>query len=309
VTTVHAVGIDVGGTKAYGVALDAGLNRIGELRLPTPNDPDGLVDVLARIAEHLGGDGPVGLGVPGLVRRDGVLVSAPNVAGLRQSPIRELLAERLGREVRIDNDNTLAAVAEWQVGAGRGVQEMVLVGLGTGIGGGYISGGQIRRGTNGFAGEFGHMVVDPTGPECPCGRHGCWERFASGSGLAYLARLAAVKGQLRGVLQAVGHIDAIRGEHVRTAAGDGDAESLAVIDTFARWMALGLMNLTNALDPELIVISGGLSDDPELFLPPIERHFRHAVFAGEDRTLPRIAFAELGPSAGAIGAALLSLGY
>jgi len=184
---------------------------------------------------------------------------------------------------------------------------MMLVTLGTGIGGGVVANGALLRGANGFAGEFGHMVVDPSGPQCPCGRRGCWERYASGSGLAMLAREAATGHRLRDVVgQASGDAQAVRGEHVQAAAREGDPEALAVIDDFSRWVALGLANLTNALDPELFVLGGGLASGSDLYLEPIRRWFGELLYQPHLRPIPRIEFARWGPLAGAVGAALLA---
>jgi len=304
--TAHAVGIDVGGTKCLGVALDADGSVVGELRIPTPDTPEALVDTLASIAERLGADGAVGVAVPGLVNRDGVLLAAANLHGVKMLPLRDLLEARSGLRVFVDNDNTVACLAEWKLGAGRGVDDLLLVGLGTGIGGGFVSGGALQRGHNGFAGEFGHMIVQPHGIACPCGQQGCWERYASGNALGHHARDAAAAGRLRDVLAAAGSVEDIRGEHITAAALAGDPEALAVIDVFADWVAIGLVNLTNLYDPGMIVISGGLSAESELFLPPIERAFHESMYGGDDRPWPGLAFAELGPLAGGIGAALLT---
>jgi glucokinase len=181
-----------------------------------------------------------------------------------------------------------------------------MVTLGTGIGGGIVAGGRLLVGVNGFAGEFGHMVVDPNGPPCPCGRRGCWERYASGSGLAQLARTAAIGGRLRRVvLLAGGDVELLRGEHVQAAAEDGDPGALAVIDEFAHWVALGLVNLTNALDPATFVLGGGLAEGAHLYLAPIRRWFGELLYAPDVRPHPALAFAALGEHAGAVGAALL----
>ena len=144
----------------------------------------------------------------------------------------------------VDNDATCATVAEWAFGAATGVTDAVMVTLGTGIGGGIIAGGHVVRGASGFGGEIGHMVVDPTGPVCPCGKRGCWERFASGSGLGRLAREAAHAGRLDEVVSlAGGDAESVRGEHVTTAAKAGDAGALAVLGELGWWLALGLSNL------------------------------------------------------------------
>ena len=304
--TPAAVGIDVGGTKCLGVAVDANGSVLRELKVPTPNDADQLVSTLASIAQQLDAPGSVGIGVPGLVNRDGVLLAAPNVTAVRKLPLRQRVQQASGLKVFVDNDNTVACLAEWRYGAGRGCDDFVLVGLGTGIGGGFVSGGALQRGHHGFAGEFGHMIVQPHGLLCPCGQRGCWERYASGSGLAHLARQAALAGDLDAIVSTAGSVEAIRGEHVTDAAIAGDAQALAVIDVFADWVALGLVNLTNAFDPGTIVISGGLSAEPDLFLPPIAKSYQANPFASGLRPRPELKFAELGPLAGGIGAALLT---
>ncbi len=302
-------GIDVGGTKALGVALDDAGVVVAEARRPTPRGDHSLaplVDTLVDLAGELGVDGSLGIGVPGLVTRDGVLRAAPNLDGVADFAVADLVGERLGHPVSLDNDATCATVAEWQLGAARGADDVILVTLGTGIGGGLVANGVLHRGRNGFAGEFGHMVVHPNGPLCPCGRRGCWERYASGSGLAMLAREAATGRRLQSVVEhAGGDPQDVRGEHVQAAARDGDPEALAVIDDFGRWVALGLSNLTNAFDPEVFVLGGGLAAGAELYLEPITRWFGELLYQPHLRPSPRIEFAQWGPLAGAVGAALL----
>lgn len=305
----RTVGIDVGGTKCLGVALDQDGNIVAEDRRPTPRGPGSLPQLIETIAELVGVLGPydeLGVGVPGLVTRQGVLRSAPNLDGVAEFDVAGLLGERLGHRVHVDSDGTCAAVAEWLLGTGVGSNDMVLVALGTGIGGGLVSGGQLQRGSNGFAGEFGHMVVDPAGPPCPCGRRGCWERYASGSGLARLAREAATALRADRVLElAGGDPEAVRGEMVQHAAREGDAEALAVIDEFGRWVALGLVNLANVLDPERFVLGGGLAAGADLYLDPIKAWFGQLIYQPELRPMPEIAFARWNERAGAVGAALL----
>jgi glucokinase len=151
------------------------------------------------------------------------------------------------------------------------------------------------------------MVVDPDGPPCPCGRRGCWERFASGSGLGRLARDAAAAGQAeRVVALAGGDAEDVRGEHVTMAALEGDTDAVAVLRQFAWWVALGVANLVNILDPEVVVIGGGLAEAGELLLAPTRQAYAGLVLAPEHRPPVRVVGASLGADAGAIGAGLLA---
>jgi glucokinase len=306
---MRTVGIDVGGTKCLGIVLDGNGHVLAEDRRPTPRG-DGslpmLIDTLVELAESLGPFDALGVGVPGLVTNEGVLRAAPNLDGVADFDVAGLLGERVAQAVYVDNDATCAALSEWKYGAGQGSTDMVLVTLGTGIGGGLVAGGQLQRGNHGFAGEYGHMVVDPDGPPCPCGRRGCWERYASGSGLARLAREAAVGRRVNRVLEiAGGDPEEVRGEMVQQAAREGDDDALAIIDAFGRWVALGLVNLTNVLDPERFVLGGGLAAGADLYLDPIKKWFRELIYQPELRPMPDVAFAQWGERAGAVGAALL----
>jgi glucokinase len=305
------VGIDVGGTKCLAVALSGGA-VVAEEQVPTPRGEEAVIEAMVTVAQSVAGEaGPlaaVGVGVPGLVDRDGVLRFAPNLPGVIGLPVGDELRGRLGVPVRVDNDATCAAWGERQAGAGQGFDEMVLVTLGTGIGGGIVSGGCVQRGQNGFAGEVGHMVVDPHGPPCPCGQRGCWERFASGSGLGRLAREAALAGgAARIVALAGGDAEAVRGEHVSLAIAEGDGDAGRVMADFAWWLALGLVNLAQIFDPQAFVLGGGLVAAGDALLDPVRSTFT-SLFAGTELRPPvEILPASLGPRAGAIGAAFLAI--
>lgn len=306
-TTGRRLGIDVGGTKCLGVILDDAGEVIEEQRRPTPRGSDAIIATLAELARAMGPWDSIGIGVPGLVTRTGVLRAAPNLVDINNFEVGALLSAALVTTVHVDNDGTCAAAAEWKTGAARGINDFVMVTLGTGIGGGVIAGGTLIRGANGFTGEIGHMVVDPDGPPCPCGRRGCWERYASGSGLGRLAREAAVGRRLeRVVMLAGGDADRVRGEDVQAAAREGDVDALQVIDLFGRWVALGLVNLTNVLDPSMFVLGGGLAAGSDLYLDPIQKWFTELLYAPHLRPHPKLAFAQLSERAGAVGAALLA---
>ena len=308
-----SVGVDLGGTKCLGVVADRTGAVVDELRVPTPRGAEATIGVLGDVAEQLlarqpeGAVGGVGVGVPGMVDGEGVLRFAPNLPGVTDLPVAAPLAERLGVAVVVENDASCAGWGERQVGAGRGRDHVLLVTLGTGIGGGVVLGGRLFRGHHGFAGEIGHMVVDPNGPPCPCGQRGCWERLASGSGLGRLAREAAVAGAAnRIVALAGGDAELVKGEHVTAAAAEGDAEAIAVMASFGWWVALGLANLANAFDPELFVLGGGLVEAGAVLLDPVRAAFAELLEGAEHRPEVGIVAAELGERAGAIGAALLA---
>ena len=272
---------------------------------------DTIVAVIADLAAAAGGVDlstlPVGVGVPGMLSLDGTIVFSPNLPSTSGVDLGEVLSGRAGlHHVTLANDADAAAVAEHRLGAARGVDDFVLVTLGTGIGGGLVVGGRLVRGPGGFAGEIGHVVVDPSGPRCPCGKRGCWERYASGAGVARLSREAAVGGRLGSVVALVGDAEAVRGEDVTHAAAAGDREALAVLDEVGWWLALGIANLAAVLDPRCVVLGGGLVEASSLLLPPTRRHLVGLLEAGAERPVLDVRAADLGPRAGAIGAALLA---
>lgn len=311
-----ACGLDLGGTKLLGVVVDTdrpGSSRFEE-RVPTPHGGEAILDAIVEVAGRLceqagaGEVGALGLGAPGLVDRTGTLRVGPNLPGVVDLDLVGPLEARLGLRVVVDNDATAAAWAEHEWGAARGHDHSMTVSLGTGIGAGFTVKGEVLRGANGFAGEPGHMIVDPTGPRCPCGRRGCWERYASGSGLGRLAREAAHAGVADSLVErAGGEPEDVRGEHVTAAAADGDPAAHEVLGTFAWWVALGLSNLVNILDSDVIVIAGGLAEAGDLILGPTRTAYRELVLAPEHRPDVPILSAELGERAAAIGAGLLAL--
>ena len=314
--TGPTIGIDVGGTKCLGIVLDGTGTVIAEHRLPTPRSGDELVAAVGELAVTLREIASltrpaVGVGAPGLVDRHGSLRYAPNLAGVTELPIAATL--RTGplarHEVVVANDATCATWAEVTLGAAAGASDVVVATIGTGIGGGVVLDGRLVGGSHGFAGEIGHMVVDPSGPRCPCGQQGCWERYASGSGLGRMAREAAHAGLARRVVDlAGGDPEAVRGEHVTAAAAEGDVEARAVMGRFAWWLALGLANLSAVLDPDVFVLGGGLVEAGAVLMEPVREQFTALLEGAAHRPCVSIVAAHLGERAGAIGAALLARG-
>jgi len=305
----RTVGIDLGGTKLLALAMDDGLVT-GEHRLGSPEGAEAVIDGFVSVVDALQADGQVdavGVGAAGLVDRDGVLHMAPNLPGLRDLPIKALLQERLQLPVQVDNDATCAAWGERELGAAKGSDDVVIVTLGTGIGGGFVFDGHLYRGANGFAAEVGHVKVDPDGPPCPCGGRGCWERYASGSALGRFGREAGEGGRAARIVElAGGDFHDVRGEHVVAAAREGDRDAAELMDRFAWWVAQGLANLADAFDPDTIVVGGGLLVAADLFLDKARQLFPEVVLAGDARPAVTIVPAVLGEKAGAIGAALVA---
>jgi glucokinase len=310
---VRTIGIDMGGTKCLGLMLDSDGTILAEHRVPTPHGAAAVVDTLVELAgalEGAAGDraAAIGVGLPGLVERSGVLRFAANLRGVVDLDLTAALCERLPDVTfRFENDATCAGWGEKAHGAAVGAETLMLVTLGTGIGGGIILDGQAFRGAYGFAGEVGHMVVDPNGPACPCGNRGCWERYASGSGLGRLAREAANAGRApRMVELAGGDPENVKGEHATAAAAEGDAAAKEVMADFAWWLALGLANLANIFDPEVFVVGGGLVSAGDLIFEPARAAFAGLVEGADHRPDIAILPALLGERAGAIGAAALA---
>ena len=293
------MGIDVGGSKMLAVAVERSRpdDVIARRTIATPADAEGVLHAIVELAREMGVDGHLGVGLAGLVEDRNVLRAAPNLKCMIDVPVRAPISAALGVAVEVENDATCALLAEMSFGVAHQVDDVVLVTLGTGIGGGVAIDGALRRGAHGFAGEPGHMCLDPAGPLCVCGRYGCWERFASGTGVVWLARQQGL------------HVDTvgrtITAEALAEMARAGDTAARDVWSEFADWLALGLANLADVLDPDLFVIGGGLVDVADLYLDRTRSAFFGQVLGGAARTRTRIEPARTGPSAGAIGAALL----
>ena len=310
-------GIDIGGTKVLGVALGPAGEIVAEARVATPTGTRVIVgshvaravaEVVADLDRQLAAAAPipVGVGAPGMVDRQGRLRFSPNLPQAHGVDWTALIGDQLpGRIVLIENDANFAVLAEHRLGAARGFDNVVMVTLGTGIGGGIVLHGRVQVGSAGFAGEIGHMVVDPAGPPCPCGRRGCWERFASGAGLGVLAREAALAGRLGEVVRlAGGDPESVRGEDVSAAAAAGDPAAQQVIREVGGWIGFGLANLAAVLDPQCFVLGGGVVQAGDLLIESAGVTFAELVEGGDRRPRVEIAPAAFGERAGAVGGAL-----
>lgn len=306
-------GLDIGGTKILGVVIDDVSGDVTAVdRVETPATAAGLVGAMhglvGSLADRSGTDPRcVGVGAAGLIDADGVLRYGPNLPGVVDLDVVGELTPLTGVVVAVDNDATCGALAEHRFGAARGASNAVVAALGTGIGGALILDGGLRRGSHRMAGEIGHLLVDPAGPWCGCGQRGCWEQFASGNALGRQAREAARAGRADALVALVdGRIDDLAGEHVAQACRDGAPDALAVLDEFARWVAVGLAGLVNIVDPEVIVIGGGLVEMGDLLLDPVGAHLQGLCMGAGHRPQVPVVPAAMGEHAAAIGAAVLA---
>jgi glucokinase len=307
----QAVGIDVGGTKTAAARVDHDGTVLAIETLPTPaDDVDATLATIVEAARAVitADVGAVGIAAAGLVEwGSGELVFAPNLAWRRVSLSKYLEAE-LGLPAVADNDNTAAAWGEYVFGAGRGVTDLLLVGVGTGIGGGIVTGGRLFHGAHGFAAEIGHIVMDPAGPLCGCGNRGCWEQLASGQAVVRAARAAVgAKADTTLTTATEGDPSRVTGGMVTRAAQDGDAVSIAILAEVGRWLGVGIGGLVNILDPEIVVMAGGVAEAGDLVLEPARTAYRDTVEGAEMRPDVPIVMAALGRNAGVVGAAALVL--
>jgi glucokinase len=312
---VPTVGIDIGGTKVMAGVVDADGVILEQLRTETPDkskSPKVVEDTITELVLDLSERHDVhavGIGAAGWVDADrSRVLFAPHLAW-RDEPLKDRLSERLRVPVMVDNDANTAAWAEWRFGAGRGENDLVMITLGTGIGGAILEEGQVKRGRWGVAGEFGHMQVVPGGHRCPCGNRGCWEQYSSGNALVREAReLAAADSPVAyGILDRVGgHIPEITGPLITELAREGDAMCVELFQEIGQWLGVGIANLAAALDPSCFVIGGGVSAADDLLIGPARDAFKRHLTGRGYRPEARIARAQLGPEAGMVGAADLA---
>jgi glucokinase len=307
----QAVGIDVGGTKTAAARVDRDGAVLAIETLPTPaEDVDATLATIVKAARAVitPDVGAVGIAAAGLVEwGSGELAFAPNLAWRRVS-LSRLLETELGLPAVADNDNTAAAWGEYLFGAGRGHADLLLVGVGTGIGGGIVTGGRLFHGAHGFAAEIGHIVMDPAGPLCGCGNRGCWEQLASGQAVVRAARAAvAARADSTITTASQGDPSRVTGGMVTRAARDGDAVSVAILAEVGHWLGVGIGGLVNILDPEIVLMAGGVAEAGDLVLEPARASYRDTVEAAEMRPDVPIVMAALGNHTGVVGAASLVL--
>ncbi len=306
-----AIGIDVGGTSVRaGVVDDAGC-VVDFARVATPGAEDALEDAITTVVEELRTRhtvDAVGLAVAGFVRPDRrSVLFAPHLPW-RAAPVADRMSERLNIPVTLEHDANAAAVGEHRFGAARGADVALLLAIGTGIGAGLLLGGEIFRGSHGVAPELGHLRVVPDGRPCPCGRHGCWERYCSGTALAATAveLLARHPSRSTALVRDLTDPAAVTGRRVAHAAREGDPVALEAFAELARWLGEGLALVADVYDPEVIVLAGGVAESAPLFADEAREHYARVLTGAGHRPLARIRTSQLGDATAIVGAATLA---
>ncbi|MEU7854637.1 ROK family glucokinase [Nonomuraea sp. NPDC049141] len=304
------IGVDIGGTKVAAGVVDDDGTIVAQALKPTPADrPDQVAATVAEVVRELAQDREieaVGVGAAGFVDETRSIVRfAPNLAW-REEPLQKKISGLIGLPVVIENDANAMAWGEAKFGAGRGQSHIVCITVGTGIGGGFVFDGKLFRGHWGMGAELGHMQVVPHGRLCGCGQIGCWEQYASGNALVAEARhIAAVQPRRAEILLGLAG-GTIEGEEVTEAAKLGDEASLLAFDSIADWLGQGMADLAAVLDPGCFIVGGGVSRAAEFFLDRTRETFARRLTGRGHRPLAEIRLAELGASAGLVGAADLA---
>ncbi|MDR0845993.1 MAG: ROK family glucokinase [Lactobacillales bacterium] len=289
------IGIDLGGTSVKFGIISASGEILKQWNIPTVQGQI-VEDIVASIRENadLSEIEGIGMGSPGVINYEtGTVKGAYNLGWADETPVKEIIERELQKTTIIENDANVAALGEQWVGAGENADNVVLVTLGTGVGGGVIVGGQLQRGVAGAAGEIGHMCVEIDGYECTCGNRGCLEQYAAATGLTNIARHYGYAAQFE------------TAKEIMDAAQKLNPNALEIVAKFASSLGLALANIANILNPSYIVIGGGVSAAGDYLIQIVEAHFREHAYPGVKHTT-KLRIAQLGNDAGILGAARLA---
>lgn len=314
---MFTIGIDLGGTNIVAAVVDEKYNIIAKAKTPTavPRSAELIFDDIAKVCKEavekagltMNDISSVGLGTPGTVNSVGVIEFANNL-NFDNVPAKDMIIERLGdKPVYVANDANCAALGEAYAGCGNGAKNFIAVTLGTGVGSGVIIDGKIVTGVNNAGGECGHMVIVVDGEACTCGRHGCWEAYASATALINQTKKAMEKYPDSVMHQLAKEEGKVSGKTAFDAMRRGDIAGIKVVDQYVKYVACGIINLVNALQPEIICVGGGICNEGETLLRPLRRYIEAERYSVYSKIQTKILKAELGNDAGIIGAAILGV--
>ena len=312
---MYRVGVDLGGTNIAVGVVDENMKIIGRGKVKTrcPRPAAEIFDDIALAVDMAIKDAgiskddvvSVGVGTPGSVNKSNGYIEFANNLDFNQVPAKDMLEERIGKTVYLDNDANCAALGEAVAGVGNGVQNFVAITLGTGVGSGIIVNGKIVVGVNYCAGEMGHMVIAVDGIPCNCGRKGCWEQYSSATALISQTKEAMKNNPDSLMWQLTGGIDNVSGRTAFDAMRQGDEAAAAVVDRYIYYLSVGIGNVINALQPEIICIGGGVSHEGDYLLKPLLKYIEEQRYSIYSAQQTKIVAAQLGNDAGIFGAALL----
>ncbi|OKZ47588.1 MAG: glucokinase [Clostridiales bacterium 41_21_two_genomes] len=314
---MFTIGIDLGGTNIVAAVVDEKYNIIAKAKTPTavPRSAELIFDDIAKVCKEavekagltMNDISSIGLGTPGTVNSDGVIEFANNL-NFDNVPAKDMIIERLGdKPVYVANDANCAALGEAYAGCGNGAKNFIAVTLGTGVGSGVIIDGKIVTGVNNAGGECGHMVIVVDGEACTCGRHGCWEAYASATALINQTKKAMEQYPDSVMHQLAKEEGKVSGKTAFDAMRRGDIAGIKVVDQYIKYVACGIINLVNALQPEIICVGGGICNEGETLLRPLRRYIEAERYSVYSKIQTKIIKAELGNDAGIIGAAILGV--
>ena len=314
---MFTIGIDLGGTNIVAAVVDEKYNIIAKAKTPTavPRSAELIFDDIAKVCKEavekagltMNDISSVGLGTPCTVNSDGVIEFANNL-NFDNVPAKDMIIERLGdKPVYVANDANCAALGEAYAGCGNGAKNFIAVTLGTGVGSGVIIDGKIVTGVNNAGGECGHMVIVVDGEACTCGRHGCWEAYASATALINQTKKAMEQYPDSVMHQLAKEEGKVSGKTAFDAMRRGDIAGIKVVDQYIKYVACGIINLVNALQPEIICVGGGICNEGETLLRPLRRYIEAERYSVYSKIQTKILKAELGNDAGIIGAAILGV--
>ena len=277
------LGFDIGGTNLRVLRLNDDGSSSALQQQQHPNEPEAIISIVVKLARTLIRETTeniktIGVGCAGHVLPTGVIKSSPNLPNFIDFPLKQILEEEIQTQVLVENDANCSAWAEYQIGAGVGIENLLVISFGTGIGAGLILGGSIFRGSYGLAGEVGHMTLEENGRPCPCGNYGCWEQYSSGAELSNLIS--------RDETHAVPYEN--------------------TLTEFSEKVAVGFRNLSHVLDPEMIIVTGGITSIGDPLLDAIQQAYYKRVGHRDNGKLTQIRLGMFGNEAGALGAALMA---
>lgn len=316
---MYTIGIDLGGTNIAVGIVDEQMKIIEKGSVPTnlPRSAEAIAEDMAKLAKSLTEKANipfdeikwVGVGTPGTANCETGVIEYANNLRFENVPMVEMLGKKLGKPVYIENDANAAAYGEFRAGAAKGANSAVIITLGTGIGGGVILDGRIYTGFNFAGAELGHMVIEVGGRPCTCGRLGCWEAYASATGLATLTKEAMEADKDSEMWKIAGSLDGVNGKTAFDAMRAGDRAGKTVVDSYISYLACGLVNVINIFQPEILCIGGGICKEGDNLLIPLHKMIEKERYSRFAKKQTELCVAKLGNDAGIIGAALIGALY